>query len=128
MGKFNKEQKKRPKVRYIDRERLELFLSKDWPGNIRELEKTIKRMMLSAEGNTLHFSTLPNKYLFPFSEKHDSKFREIFPLTKAYDILRKNMVLKAMALAGGNALRTSKMLGISREHLSRLIKQYKLGK
>jgi len=57
LHKFNKEMKCRYKR--ISKEVLQLFMTYDWPGNIRELRNVIERAMILCDGTTITADGLP---------------------------------------------------------------------
>ncbi|MEZ6060884.1 MAG: sigma 54-interacting transcriptional regulator [Planctomycetaceae bacterium] len=54
-------QKTRKKVRQIDKDALAALEKHAWPGNIRELENTIERAVILAEGETITVRDLPSE-------------------------------------------------------------------
>lgn len=55
LNKFDPQQR----IRQISPEVLEVFKTYSWPGNIRELENTVERMVLLSEGPVLEIKNLP---------------------------------------------------------------------
>jgi two-component system response regulator AtoC len=59
------------KYRGVSPEALQIFLSYNWPGNIRELRNVIERAMILSDGNMILPQSLPNqmKSSFPVALK-----------------------------------------------------------
>ena len=60
LDKFAKEFKKA--VEYISDEVISIFMSYDFPGNVRELEHIIERAVILADGNTIEPKHLPGRF------------------------------------------------------------------
>ena len=118
LDKFSKEFKKT--VEYISDEVISLFLSYDFPGNVRELEHIIERGVILAEGDTLELKQLPGRFHRADFTPSDGikKFMTLVEMEKKY-------ILEVLAATGGNKSKTTELLGISRTALWRKLKQFK---
>lgn len=95
----------------------EKLKAQPWYGNIRELEHTIEKAVIIAEGNTLD----GNDFDFPHAKKE--------PVMKEATTLEEmeyNMIKSAMDKFGGNLSLVASQLGISRQTLYNKIKRYEL--
>jgi len=90
----------------------------DWPGNVRELENRVKRGVLLAEGKSV---TVEGLDLVDESGIAD---RASVTLKEAVSGAERSAVTRAWAEAGGNVSRASKLLGVSRPTLYKLLKDY----
>jgi DNA-binding NtrC family response regulator len=95
-----------------------------WPGNTRELENIIERMVLLSEGNILTRDNLPDELTgVELSENNGT-------LKKGRDVIIKaterKMIVDALDSTGGNRTRAAKILGVSRRTLQNKIKDYDL--
>ena len=97
----------------------------DWPGNIRELENVLERMVLMSETETTWPDQLPPEIRRAEpSSRESSSFKE-----KMEDISRvteKQMILDALNRTNQNRTRAAELLGISRRTLQNKIKEYGL--
>jgi DNA-binding NtrC family response regulator len=96
----------------------------DWPGNIRELENLIERMVLMADSSVLGTELLPRELLGPAPEHTPSALREIVGgITRSAE---KQMIIDALNRTDQNRTKAAEVLGISRRTLQNKIKEYGL--
>ena len=118
LDKFAKEFKK--VVEYISDEVISIFMSYDFPGNVRELEHIIERAVILADGNTIKLKHLPGRFHKADAPTLDAarKFLSLAEMEKHY-------ILEVLEATGGNKSKTTELLGISRTALWRKLKQFK---
>ena len=116
--KFAKEFKKL--VEYISEEVISVFMSYDFPGNVRELEHIIERAVIIADGNTIEFKHLPRRFHKADPSAADAT-REFMTLAE----MEKKYILEVLEATGGNKSKTTELLAISRAALWRKLKQFK---
>ncbi len=118
LDKFSKEFKK--SVEYISDEVLSIFMSYDFPGNVRELEHIIERAVILADGDTIELKHLPGRFHRADAAPSDAikKFMTLVEMEKKY-------ILEVLEATGGNKSKTTELLGISRTALWRKLKQFK---
>jgi len=99
----------------------------DWPGNIRELENEVKRLIAVA-GDVIHEEDLseqvrrgPRGLALPAGDP--SNVHNIEALVSQVEM---DEIKKSLALAGGNKTRAAELLGISRFTLQRKMEKYNL--
>lgn len=105
----------------IKPEVLQAFLTYKWPGNIRELENAVERMVLLAKFPEITAADLPD-FLRPETREQGA----IFSLPQHginLDNVEKEMILEALKRCGGNQTQAARFLGMSRRTLA-----YRLGK
>jgi DNA-binding NtrC family response regulator len=118
LNKFAKEFKKA--VEYVSDEVISLFMSYDFPGNVRELEHIVERAVILADGDTIEPRHLPGRFhKADYSSRAAAK--EIMPLAE----MEKHYILKVLEATRGNKSKTAELLGISRSALWRKLKQYR---
>ncbi len=97
-----------------------------WPGNIRELENIIQRMMVVCKGEILDVEDLPAEIRGAESETRDN-VRDLKEISReSPGIVEKRAILDALSQTGGNVTRAAKSLGISRATLQNKMKLYGL--
>jgi DNA-binding NtrC family response regulator len=93
-----------------------------WPGNIRELENIIERLVIVCREGRVTLNDLPIEIRGRINVK-----KQITPLREATQHFKKEMVLEALAQAEGKKSRAAKMLGLAPSNLTRLLKSLNLG-
>jgi len=106
----------------ITKEAQELLSGYDWPGNIRELENVVERMVVLAQGNKIGIEDLPTN-IIKVKEKKLS-FKESVYQAKAKH--ERELLIKVLEEVGGNRTKAAKVLGIDRKTLQKKIKEYGL--
>ncbi len=95
----------------------------NWPGNIRELENLIERLVVLTVGPRLGVEFLPDKMLHvaPHTTAIDTRQNSDPTFEGAVTSLKKRLVREAIESEGGNKAAAAKRLQISRSYLHRLI-------
>jgi len=114
------------KVRGLEKQTLRLLLRHQWPGNIRELENTIERAVLFAEGELLLPEDLPDNFLVESRQRRINDLFGTLSLKKGKKILEQRLIERALAQTGGNKSKAAELLEISYPSLLAKIKQYKI--
>jgi two-component system, NtrC family, response regulator AtoC len=115
----------------IDSEVTETLLRYAWPGNIRELENLIERMMLLAKNNLITINELPSEFK---AGPEDSQITQTGDEKKPFkDFMRdhvenveRQMIIKCLDESGGNITKTAKQMGLSRKGLQLKMIKYNL--
>jgi two-component system response regulator HydG len=108
----------------VQPEVLAVLTGYDWPGNIRELENVVERMVLLAETDAIGLDQLPAEIRGLAPSGAAGSFRE-----KLDDVSRaaeKQLLLDAMGKTSGNRTKAAQLLGISRRTIQNKIKEYGL--
>jgi len=111
-------------VSEIDTGAMELLLRYHWPGNIRELENLIQRVVVLSEGETIRTEDLPECMQQPASilkadsdiESEPESFEERL---RAFKI---RVATQAIVDCNGNKTHAAQKLSISRAYLHRLLR------
>lgn len=106
---------------------IELLMNYSWPGNIRELENTIQRALIVAQGSIISKEDISiplNNINLP--EKNTSSNDEDLNLHKAIYNLEKELIIKALNKTKGNKSKAAELLGINRRQLFTKLHQYHL--
>lgn len=106
------------KVKGFTKEALELLVNYEWPGNIRELENLIERLVVLTREKYLGVEKLPHEII---GKKMQTNFQE-FSLKKAARAFEINFIKKAIEKAGGSKSKAAKALGIHRNTLLKFLK------
>ena len=119
-------------TRLISQKARDLLMQYDWQGNVRELEYSILRAVLFAEGDVILPKHLPQEIQSP--EKRTTGTTPTGPATRDFASLNitmkemeKELILKTLERTGGNRTRTAQILGISLRSLHYKLKGYEAG-
>lgn len=110
----------------ITSDALNLLMSYDWPGNIRELQNAVESAMNVAEGSVLH-----KKDFYQLEYRIRGRSRRThgpgnFLLRPAKQAFEKALIQEALSEAGGNRVQAARLLGISRTVLYDKMRDYEL--
>jgi two-component system, NtrC family, response regulator PilR len=98
-----------------------------WPGNIRELENVVERIIAIEDRETVTTACLPLEIISPQrKEETQFLFRPGFNLSAYVDDLTKKYVNQALLATAGNLRQAAPLLGISYRTLRYLIDKFEL--
>ena len=120
LNKLNRELQKR--ISRIQTRALELLTAFDWPGNIRQLENTLRRAAVHNQGDLLTADGVEEAMQETVKSGAQSRSSGI----KLLDEVEKEHILNALKFAEGNRGRVCELLGISRPTLQRKIRKYQI--
>ena len=109
---------------------MEYLKQQQWPGNIRELENTVQRLMISSQGENITLMDVIREQhgeLFGYisaEESIDNEFQEI-NLQIAVDEYEKGLI-KYACEKYGSTRKAAKAIGISQTQLVRKKKKYQI--
>jgi len=106
-------------VESISDEVISIFMSYDFPGNVRELEHIIERAVILADGSIIEPKHLPGRFKKTAAAPAAAEKNYITLAEK-----EKQYILEVLAATGGNKSKTAELLGISRAALWRKLKQF----
>jgi two-component system, NtrC family, response regulator HydG len=104
----------------FSREALDLLLSYQWPGNIRELESTVSRAALSAPGRSIRASDI--EFLHATTANPQASGEHMPSLAEA----ERAHIVRVLEAVTWNKKEASRVLAISRGTLYRKILEYQL--
>jgi DNA-binding NtrC family response regulator len=109
----------------VSADALQLMLAYDWPGNARELRNVLERGVLLATGDEILPAHLPAEIQAGRSAAASAALAvggAVVPLADA----ERRLIQEALAATGGNQMRASRMLGITRDTLRYRMKKHGL--
>lgn len=126
LNKFIKQYKK-PKIE-INRKVIEQLMNYNWPGNIRELENLIERLVVLQSTSIILLEHLPSEYL---TQNNHNVIKINIPkegLNLKNHILNyeKQWIMQALEITTGNKNQAAKLLQMNRTTLIEKIKKMKI--
>ncbi|MBT8099177.1 MAG: nitrogen regulation protein NR(I) [Gammaproteobacteria bacterium] len=128
--------------KHIDDDALNMLESYDWPGNVRQLVNTSRRLTVTAPGNVITSGDIPEELggrsgaasgatewtrsLAAWAESRLAANSDTALLEEALPEFEKVLIQTALSKAGGSRLDAAKMLGWGRNTLSRKIRTHGL--
>lgn len=109
--------------RRIEKACLQQLCEYPWPGNIREIENTMERLVLMAESESIGIKDLPEQILYGDKFKHhdfDQRDGSLPELLKEYE----GFLIKRAAKKYKTSVMVAKKLGISQPTAFRKMKEY----
>ena len=110
-------------IKGISQAVLHLLENYDWPGNVRELENIIERATLFETGQDITPDSLPPALTMPALVTDMNVFSEDI---KSLEQLSKKHILKVLEMTGQNKTKASKLLGIDRSTLYRIMNRLEM--
>ncbi|PLX95962.1 MAG: hypothetical protein C0620_03300 [Desulfuromonas sp.] len=103
-----------------------LLMQHDWPGNIRELENTIHRIMIFHQGSEITKEDIPAELHGALQRMSASPSSNALSLKEAITDLEITYIKKALEKCHGNKTQAAALLSISLRALHYKIKEYNL--
>jgi Nif-specific regulatory protein len=101
---------------------IQVLTESDWPGNVRQLENTIRRLIISSDDSVLKASDLPSalKGEVPGDLFDGPDYHSII------NSFKRQLVRKVLAESGNKQTDAAKKLGIQQSYLSKIMKNLNL--
>jgi two-component system response regulator HydG len=109
-------------VETLSDEVLEIFKTYEWPGNLRELKNTVKRIVLLSKGRVGQKEHLPEEMLFAHKFKDVSS--DTGNLKVIYEQTEKIQIENVLDEVKGNKSRAAQILNIDRKTLYKKMDKY----
>lgn len=131
IGKFNR--KLGRQIEGIEPDVRDCFLAYPWPGNIRELEHLIERMILMAEKPLLSMDLVPREIVHAARESRTeasdrSETSGNDALRSRMEEMEKQIIARCLDECDGNVTRAAERLGLSRKGLQLKMIKHRLRK
>ncbi len=126
LARFN--QNKHTEVVGLDEEALRLLTEYDWPGNIRELENMMERLVVLKKHGILSFEDLPQKIgrrsIIPELKEQFIRLSEDgIHLSREVEQYEKHLIMEALKKANGVTSRAAQLLHLNRTTLVEKLKR-----
>ncbi len=107
----------------ISHDVMNLFIKYSWPGNVRQLQNVIQRVVFLGEGDRLELADVP----MDFFQKTLLDSVKMGNYHKQMDNASRELVVQALKFTQGNAKKAAAVLGLNRKSLYRIAKRHGLG-
>lgn len=126
--KFSRESRR--SVQGFDREAMEALIAFDWPGNIRELENLVERMVILKGNGTITLEDLPAKYRGKSLSKPRVESVSLpidgICLSSAVEEFENRLIIQALEKTGGNKKEAATLLNLKRTTFIEKLKKKKM--
>ncbi|MFH1881458.1 MAG: sigma-54 dependent transcriptional regulator [Planctomycetota bacterium] len=110
-------------VKGIDKEALDVLTRYQWPGNVRELESAIENAFAFGNSETIHKLNLP-VYITERVETARHKSPDSKAGISTLFETERELLVRALRVAGGNKTQAAQLLGISRPRLYKMMQRH----
>ena len=100
---------------------MDVLLSYEWPGNVRQLMNVCERILVMADGDLIDIPDLPQR--IAGSSTTGALSTERLTLPQAVESFERSMLVEAME-EYGNQYRVAEVLGINQSTVARKLKRY----
>ncbi|HNZ28450.1 MAG TPA: sigma-54 dependent transcriptional regulator [Candidatus Goldiibacteriota bacterium] len=104
------------RVKEISKQALDVLVKYDFPGNIRELENLIQRVLVTCSGEVIETADLPY-------EIRNAAVYETGGLENEVELFERKKIQSALDKSGGNKAKAAELLGVNRTTLLAKIKK-----
>jgi DNA-binding NtrC family response regulator len=114
-------------VRDIAPETIQVLLSREYPGNVRELENIVERGVIFCASGTLQVKDLhldtEEELLYPELKEEIARLSFKDAKDKMINLFHNQYIMSLLRESGGNISKAAEMAGIQRQYLHRLMKE-----
>jgi DNA-binding NtrC family response regulator len=114
-------------VQEISPEAMQALVSRDYPGNVRELENIIERGVIFCNSTTLTLKDLhldaEGESLYPHLDEEVAKLSFKEAKDKMISLFHNRYIMSLLRESGGNISKAAETAGIQRQYLHRLMKE-----
>jgi transcriptional regulator with PAS, ATPase and Fis domain len=120
LSKFNEQYQQN---KSFSAETLDILQTYDWPGNIRELEHLVERLVITSSNDILYIYDLPSVYKKEVTELELYQLRAHETLPAMLERIEKEMI-EAAYVQHSSTRKTANALGMTQSALMRRIKKF----
>lgn len=116
------------KIKGFTKPALKLLYEYDWPGNIREMENTIERCLIIAEGEYIEIDDFPIHIKTAYETRTPQVPEELFSddVIIPFERIKEEAIRHALKITKGNILDAANKLELGRATIYRLMDKYKI--
>jgi DNA-binding NtrC family response regulator len=113
----------------VTKEAMTVFEMHAWPGNIRELENVVERLVALVDGNEINKEMAEESIQKgSFSSGNSQPIKETSNLHETVEIYERDLISKALKESKGNKNKAAKKLNLTRQALHYKLKKYGIEK
>lgn len=112
------------KLKRLAPEVFQVFENYHWPGNIRELENVIERVVAIEERETITQDCLPEELLSPSRKEVDLNIYPGFNLNETIDSITREYLYEALERSRGNLKEAASLLGVNYRQIRYLVEKH----
>jgi DNA-binding NtrC family response regulator len=105
---------------------MEIMMSYHWPGNVREVQNLIERLVITKPGQFIKKADLPKEMLQETGWKEGVSESGSLSYKQAKTLFEKNYFQTLMSSNDYNVTRSALIAGLSRRHLQEKLKEFKI--
>jgi two-component system, NtrC family, response regulator AtoC len=114
-------------IQSVEADVMRLLLDYPWPGNIRELQNSLERAMVMADGETITVADLPPGIANPVTGMDAPELPDDELSVKKHNVLlERRLIAAALERTGGNKTRAAELLELSSRALLYKVREYGL--
>jgi two-component system NtrC family response regulator len=100
------------------------FTNYDWPGNVRQLENAVERLVLLTQGTEITTADLPDFLQASIATQNETVPMALPEEGISLEALEKDLILQALKKSAGNQTRAARYLNMSRRALAYRLEKY----
>jgi DNA-binding NtrC family response regulator len=105
---------------------LACFTRYEWPGNVRQLENAVERLVLLARDSEITSADLPDFLQSPAAQQAEALPMALPEGGISLEALEKDLILQALKKSAGNQTRAARYLNMSRRALAYRLEKYEV--
>ncbi len=109
---------------FLSPEILEILAQNDWPGNVRQLENVVQRLVIVSKGGEIGPELLPPELLKSVPRPIAVQAMPHNDTLTVFEHVEKRAIEDALRKSGGNAVKAAEQLGLGQATIYRKIRQY----
>lgn len=108
----------------LDSAVIDKFMAYHWPGNAREVENTLERLLVLTDKEKIELADLPQNMLLPQTSQQRNTPLSLPEEGISIEEVEKRLICDALARTGGHIMKASKLLGMTYKTMQYRIKKY----